>query len=55
MDSSVFFSAKNLFDTSPPLIGNGPASVSTPGRPQTNINVYDYLGRVLRVGFRFNT
>ena len=55
VDSLVFLSIKNVFNTSPVLVGNGPASISVPARPQTNLGSYDYLGRVFRMGLRFNT
>jgi len=52
-DSEAYFSAKNIFNTSPPLVGNGPDGNNTPAYPNTNRALYDYLGRVYTVGLRF--
>lgn len=50
----AFLSIRNLFDVDPVLVGNGPTGNNTPAYPQTNRNLYDFLGRVYRVGLRFN-
>jgi outer membrane receptor protein involved in Fe transport len=50
--SEVYFSIRNLFNTDPVLVGNGPAGDNTEAYPQTNRNLYDILGRVFRVGLR---
>jgi outer membrane receptor protein involved in Fe transport len=51
--TTAFLSIKNLFDTDPVLVGNGPTGNNTPAYPQTNRSLYDVLGRVFRVGVRF--
>jgi iron complex outermembrane receptor protein len=51
--ASAYLSIKNIFDTDPVLVGNGPSGNNIPAYVQTNRNLYDYLGRVYRVGFRF--
>ena len=51
--TTAFVSIKNLFDTDPVLVGNGPTGNNTPAYPQTNRSLYDVLGRVFRVGVRF--
>ncbi|HEX3755644.1 MAG TPA: TonB-dependent receptor, partial [Rhizomicrobium sp.] len=50
----VFLAVKNLFDTNPPLVGSGPDANNTPAYPETNRDLYDYLGRVFRMGIRLN-
>jgi len=52
--TTAFLSIRNLLDTDPVLVGNGPTGNNTPAYPQTNRNLYDVLGRVFRVGFRFD-
>jgi outer membrane receptor protein involved in Fe transport len=52
--TTTFLSIKNLLDTDPVLVGNGPTGNNTPAYPQTNRNLYDVLGRVFRVGVRFD-
>jgi outer membrane receptor protein involved in Fe transport len=52
--TTAFLSIKNLLDTDPVLVGNGPTGNNTPAYPQTNRNLYDVLGRVFRVGVRFD-
>jgi iron complex outermembrane receptor protein len=51
--ASAYLSIKNIFDTNPALVGNGPSGNNIPAYVQTNRNLYDYLGRVYRIGFRF--
>jgi iron complex outermembrane receptor protein len=51
--ASAYLSVKNIFDTNPVLVGNGPSGNNIPAYVQTNRNLYDYLGRVYRIGFRF--
>ena len=50
--AEAFLWIRNLFDTDPVLVGNGPTGNNTPAYPQTNRNLYDVLGRVFRVGIR---
>jgi iron complex outermembrane receptor protein len=51
-DSQIFLSVKNLFNTDPVLVASGPDGNNIPAYPQTNRNLYDYLGRVYRIGWR---
>ena len=51
--ASAYLSVKNIFETNPVLVGNGPSGNNIPAYVQTNRNLYDYLGRVYRIGFRF--
>lgn len=51
--AEVFLYVRNLLNTDPVLVGNGPTGNNTPAYPQTNRNQYDVLGRVFRVGVRF--
>jgi outer membrane receptor protein involved in Fe transport len=51
-DSQVFLSVKNIFNTDPAPVASGPDGNNIPAYPQTNRNLYDYLGRVYRVGLR---
>jgi hypothetical protein len=51
-DSQVFLSVKNLFNSDPALVASGPDGNNIPAYPNTNRNLYDYLGRVYRVGLR---
>jgi outer membrane receptor protein involved in Fe transport len=48
----AFLFVRNLLNTDPVLVGNGPTGNNTPAYPQTNRNLYDVLGRVFRVGIR---
>lgn len=50
--AQAFLAIRNLFDTDPVLVGNGPTGNNTPAYPQTNRNLYDVLGRVFRTGVR---
>ena len=54
VDSQLFFTLKNLFNTSPVIMPFGGANtvVTISEHLQTNTSVYDVLGRVFRVGFR---
>lgn len=52
--TQAFLSVRNLFNTDPVLVGNGPTGNNTPAYPQTNRNLYDVLGRVFRMGLRFS-
>ena len=54
VDTSAFLSVKNIFNTDPALVASGPDGTNIPAYPETNRNLYDYLGRVYRIGFRFN-
>lgn len=51
-DAEVFLYVRNLFNTDPVLVGNGPTGDNTPAYPQTNRSLYDVLGRVFRLGVR---
>lgn len=51
-NAQAFLSIKNLFNTDPVLVGNGPTGNNTPAYPQTNRNLYDVMGRVFRFGLR---
>lgn len=50
----VFLSVRNVLNTDPVLVGNGPTGNNTPAYPQTNRALYDVLGRVFRLGVRFS-
>lgn len=50
--AQVFISIRNLANSDPVLVGNGPTGNNTPAYPQTNRALYDVLGRVFRLGFR---
>jgi iron complex outermembrane recepter protein len=50
----LFLYVRNLLNTDPVRLGNGgPTGNNTPAYPQTNRNLYDVLGRVYRLGVRF--
>jgi len=51
-DSQIFLSVKNLFNTDPALVASGPDGNNIPAYPQTNRNLFDYLGRTYRIGLR---
>jgi iron complex outermembrane receptor protein len=51
-EAEVFLYVRNVFNTDPVLVGNGPTGDNTPAYPQTNRNLYDVLGRVFRMGVR---
>ena len=50
----LFMSVRNLLNTDPVLVGNGPTGNNPPAYPQTNRVLYDVLGRVFRLGVRFS-
>lgn len=50
--AQVFLSIRNVANSDPVLVGNGPTGNNTPAYPQTNRTLYDVLGRVFRLGFR---
>jgi iron complex outermembrane recepter protein len=50
--AQAFLSVRNLFNRDPVLVGNGPTGNNTPAYPQTNRNLYDFMGRVFRFGVR---
>ncbi|WP_017672288.1 TonB-dependent receptor [Blastomonas sp. AAP53] len=50
--AEVFLYVRNVLNTDPVLVGNGPTGNNTPAYPQTNRNLYDVLGRVFRLGVR---
>ncbi len=51
--ATAFVSIRNLLNTDPVLVGNGPTGNNTPAYPQTTRTLYDVLGRVFRMGVRF--
>jgi iron complex outermembrane receptor protein len=51
-DSSLFLNVKNVFNSDPVLVASGPDGNNIPAYPQTNRGLYDYLGRVYRIGWR---
>jgi len=51
-EMEIYFSVKNLFNTEPPPVGNGPDGLNTPAYNQTNNNLYDTIGRTFRAGLR---
>lgn len=51
-EAEVFLYVRNVLNTDPVLVGNGPTGDNTPAYPQTNRNLYDVLGRVFRMGVR---
>jgi hypothetical protein len=53
LKAQAFLSIRNVFNTDPVLVGNGPTGNNTPAYPQTNRQLYDVLGRVFRLGVRF--
>lgn len=50
--AQAFLSVRNLLNTDPVPVGNGPTGNNTPAYPQTNRNLYDTMGRVFRFGLR---
>ena len=54
VDTTTFLSIKNIFNTDPALVAGGPDGNNTPAYPETNRNLYDYLGRIYRIGVRVN-
>jgi outer membrane receptor protein involved in Fe transport len=48
----AFLSIRNLFNSDPVPVANGPTGNNTPAYPQTNRTLYDVLGRVFRLGLR---
>lgn len=51
--AELFLYVRNLLNSDPVLVGNGPTGNNTPAYPQTNRALYDVLGRVYRMGVRF--
>ncbi|WP_439546103.1 TonB-dependent receptor plug domain-containing protein [Sandarakinorhabdus sp.] len=51
--ADLFLYVRNLLNSDPVLVGNGPTGNNTPAYPQTNRGLYDVLGRVYRLGVRF--
>lgn len=51
--ADLFLYVRNLLNSDPVLVGNGPTGNNTPAYPMTNRNLYDVLGRVYRLGVRF--
>jgi hypothetical protein len=50
--AEIFLYVRNLLNSDPVLVGNGPTGNNTPAYPQTNRNLYDVLGRTFRLGVR---
>lgn len=50
--AEAFLYVRNLLNSDPVLVGNGPTGNNTPAYPQTNRNLYDTLGRTFRLGMR---
>lgn len=50
--AQVFLSIRNVLNSDPVLVANGPTGNNTPAYPQTNRALYDVLGRVFRMGVR---
>ena len=50
--AQAFLSIRNIFNSDPVLVANGPTGNNTPAYPQTNRTLYDVLGRVFRLGLR---
>ena len=51
--ADLFLYVRNLLNSDPVLVGNGPTGNNTPAYPMTNRGLYDVLGRVYRLGVRF--
>jgi len=52
--AEAFLTIRNLLNTDPELVGNGPDGNNTPAYPQTNRILYDTMGRVFRLGVRMS-
>ncbi|KPF71014.1 hypothetical protein IP88_10955 [alpha proteobacterium AAP81b] len=50
--AEAFLYVRNLLNSDPVYVGNGPTGNNTPAYPQTNRNLYDVLGRTFRIGVR---
>lgn len=50
--TELFFNVNNLANTDPEIVASGPAGTAY-GNPSTNQGLYDFLGRVFRLGVRF--
>ena len=50
--ADAFLSIRNVLNTDPVLVANGPTGDNTEAYPQTNRSLYDILGRVFRIGLR---
>ncbi|MBM0105450.1 TonB-dependent receptor [Steroidobacter sp. S1-65] len=53
-EAEAFLSIRNLFNTDPERVGNGPDGNNIPAYPQTNRILYDTMGRVFRLGVRMS-
>ncbi|WP_420141811.1 TonB-dependent receptor plug domain-containing protein [Sphingomonas sp.] len=51
---TAFVSIRNVLNKDPVLVANGPTGDNTEAYPQTNRSLYDVLGRVFRMGLRFD-
>lgn len=49
--AELFFAVRNLLDKDPPILAPG---TGVPNISQTNLSLYDTLGRTFRAGVRFN-
>ncbi len=52
LKAEAFVYVRNLLNTDPVLVGNGPTGNNTPAYPETNRSLYDVLGRTFRLGVR---
>jgi len=52
-NTEAFFSVQNIANKDPALVAYGPAGTAY-GNPSTNQGMYDILGRVFRIGVRFD-
>lgn len=50
--ADAFLSIRNVLNSDPVLVANGPTGNNTPAYPETNRALYDVLGRVFRLGMR---
>jgi iron complex outermembrane recepter protein len=53
-DAEAFLTIRNLLNTDPELVGNGPDGNNIPAYPQTNRLLYDTMGRTFRLGVRMS-
>ena len=49
--AEFFVSVKNILDKDPPILAPG---TGVPNISQSNLSLYDSLGRMYRAGIRFN-
>lgn len=53
-EAEAFLTIRNLLNTDPEPVGNGPDGNNTPAYAQTNRMLYDTMGRVFRLGMRMS-